>query len=89
MIEQTEKEAVQIFAEAMVAKLNIRRSKYKRFGWRDPEYKSMEELEQHLLQELKEHIEAPDDLSELVDIANSAFMLWDRKKNVKTDVIEF
>ena len=82
MTKQTEKEAMQIFAEAMVVKLIIRRGKYKEFGWRDPEYKTIGDLERHLDAEIQEHKDEPDDLSELVDIANSAFMIWDRKRNI-------
>lgn len=82
-----EKDAVNIFAKAMVAKLNLRKGRYKEFGWRDPDYKSIEDLHNHLIEEVEEFnnsvMENQVDCKELVDIANSAFMLWDRLKREK------
>ena len=74
----TEQEVIQRFADAMVAKMLKRKKRYKEFGWRDPEYKSLEDLKNHLRCEMKEWEDKQDDLDELIDIANSAFMLWDR-----------
>ena len=76
----TEKQAIQKFADAMTKKMLKRRKRYKEFGWRDPKYKSITDLKIHLRQEIQEWEWAQEDLDELVDIANSCFMLWDRLK---------
>ena len=77
----SESQAIQKFADAMVKKMLLRRGRYKEFGWRDPEYKSMQDLLDHLDDEMEEFNfagEGEDAMKELVDVANSAFMLWDR-----------
>ena len=79
----TEEQAIQRFADTMIIKMLERRARYKKFGWRDPEYKSVDDLRNHLWDEMLEWEAEQDDLSELVDIANSAFMLWDRLQHDK------
>ena len=78
---ETEKEALDRFAEAMYAKISKSRKNYKPFGWRDPVYKTIKELQRHLFSEVGEWGVNRNDLDELVDIANSAMMLWDRLKH--------
>jgi len=73
----TEKEAVQKFADAMVAKLTLRKAKYGEFGWRK---RGLPALKGELLDELDEFHRKPEDISELVDIACVAFMIYDRIK---------
>ena len=80
---ETEKQAIDRFSKAMFAKMKVRRKKYKPFGWRDPEYRSMQDLLDHLDDEMEEFNfadESEDAMGELVDIANCAFMLWDRHR---------
>ena len=78
---ETEKQAIQRFAEVMNVKMSERRARYKPFGWRDPKYKSLQDLTTHLDEEIEEYQQADeieDVMSELVDVANTTFMLWDR-----------
>lgn len=78
---ETEQQAIQRFAEKMLAKMEERRKRYKPFGWRDPEYKSVLDLISHLRQEILEWDNAEtieEKMAELVDVANTAFMLHDR-----------
>jgi len=82
-MKETEKQAVERFAEAMIAKLSKRKTRYKEFGWRDPEFRTIGELQKHLLDEVEEAMAAPEDISELVDVACLAFMLYDRITNEK------
>ena len=53
-MKETEENAVARFSEAMVAKLLKRRGRYKKFGWRDPNYKTLHDLSQHLMGEVTE-----------------------------------
>jgi hypothetical protein len=80
-----EKGAVYDFADVMADKLTKRKKKYKEFGWRDPEYKTVRELESHLFQEYVEYLNSERDTEELVDVANLAFMLWDRLRRDRED----
>lgn len=82
-MKETEKQAVERFANAMYEKLVFRRGRYKNFGWRDPKYRTIGELQEHLLSEVEEAMAAPEDISELVDISNCAFMIYDRITNEK------
>jgi len=80
-MDETEQEAVARFVKLMLAKIDIRRQKYKPFGWRDPSYKTLRELSEHLESEVGEWGDAEnweDEMEELIDVANTAFMLWDR-----------
>ena len=75
--------AILRFSWQMYKKMALRRGRYKRFGWRDPEYKTIVKLEQHLIDEVAEwncSQTLENDQSELIDVANSAFMLWDRNR---------
>ena len=88
-MKETEAQAVALFAEKMVAKLLKRKKKYREFGWRDPNYKSVASLYRHLMNEIEEWKRAEtteEEMSELIDIANTAFMLYDRLSldNTKT-----
>ena len=84
---ETEAEAVSRFAELMVAKLLKRKKKYREFGWRDPNYKSVASLYRHLMNEIEEWKRAEtteEEMSELIDVANTAFMLHDRLRLEQT-----
>ena len=77
----TEQKMIELFAKEMISKMSARRKRYKAFGWRDPEYKSVADLMLHLHQEVLEFHTAgspKEKMEELVDIANIAFMLYDR-----------
>jgi len=78
---ETEAQAIQRFSKAMHAKMVERRARYKPFGWRDLNYKTVDDLRRHLREEMKEFEmsgDVEDEMSELVDVANCAFMLHDR-----------
>jgi len=80
---ETEKQALERFTKAMYAKLVKRRKRYKPFGWLDPKYRSVGELEHHLFQEVEEFKEAKggkQERGEAVDIALLAFMNWHRSE---------
>jgi len=83
-MEETEQQAVDRFVKAMLAKMELRKKKYKPFGWRDPEYRTILQLEDHLISEYDEWIGSKvgseNEAEELVDIAVTSFMLWDRRR---------
>lgn len=83
MDKETEEEIVKEFGKAMLAKIIKRRARYKEKGWRDPDYKTVIKLREHLDVEIEEWHQAfgDEELDELVDVANSAMMIWDRIKN--------
>jgi len=78
---ESEQQALKPFIKAMISKMELRRDRYKPFGWRDPEYKTLRDLSEHLESEVMEWQDTEtveDEMAELVDVANSAFMLHDR-----------
>lgn len=77
----SEEEIILEFGSEMLKKMIQRRKRYKPLGWRDPEYKTMNDLWNHLEEEYKEIQEAVDNKQiqeELIDLAICALMLWDR-----------
>lgn len=78
---QSEHGHVLVFATEMLDKLYERQGRYRKMGWLDSEYKTLDDLDNHLLDEVREWREAEtteDKMAELVDVANSAFMIYDR-----------
>ena len=78
---ETELQAINRFVKVMHSKMVERRARYKPFGWRDSEYRTIPDLSKHLQDEIIEWRKSEtidEEMAELVDIANTAFMLWDR-----------
>ena len=80
------KELLKEFTDLMLSKFELRAKRYKPFGWRDPEYKSLEDLNKHLHSETEEYLiefhkkDFEKAREELIDIANTSLMIWDRLK---------
>ena len=80
-MKETEQIALNRFAKEMSLKLLKRKKRYKEFGWRDPEYKSLQDLKTNLIDEVFELVFAKTDSEikkELIDVSNSAFIWFDR-----------